>query len=121
MPVPAPNETPSVLSVSTVTIALGQSTSSTVYLGGTALVGIRTPAALDGTTMTFSVSTDGVTFVPLFNSAGQVSITVAVSRLIAIDPVNHFTYQYLRLVSGSTETAARTITVYSRRPAVLSI
>jgi len=95
----------------TTSIANSATTSAAVTTGGFSLVGILTPSALTGTTFTFTVSVDGTNFFPLYNSSGQVSYTVAASRYIAINPVDFYGVQYFKIVSGSTEAAARTLTL----------
>jgi hypothetical protein len=92
-------------------IASGQTTSAAISLGGFSLVGILTPAALTGTAFTFTVSADGTTYVPLYNSAGAVSYTVAASRYIAINPVDFYGVKFLKIVSGSSEAATRALTL----------
>jgi hypothetical protein len=99
-------------SAQNVTIANGAQLSSEINTGGMALVGLYLPAALTGTAITFQASsTSGGTYLDVYNSAGQVSYTVAPSRYIAIDPKDFQGMIYLKLKSGSAEGAARTITV----------
>lgn len=92
------------------TIASGQTVGSVMNTGGQVLCGILMPAAFTGTTITFQVcNTSGGTFQPLYNSSGQVSYTVAASRYIAIDPKDFYGVAFLKLVSGSSEGATRTV------------
>lgn len=96
------------------TIANGQTTSSLVKLVGFNLVGIQTPAALTGTTLTFQAcNSDGSTCVPLkvTSSGTALSQTVTTSSYYAMDPVNFHGVAYLKLVSGSSEGGARSITL----------
>lgn len=96
----------------TVTIASGQTVSGAVSLGGASLVGIITPAALTGTTLTFQASADGTTYVPVYTTAGvAASVTVAASRYTAVPPTTIPGAPYLKVVSGSAEGADRTITL----------
>lgn len=93
-------------------IAAAGTTSAAILLYGLRAVGIFIPSAFTGTTITFTVSSDGVTYVPLYDSAGtQVSITVSTSRYIYFDPVIFAGIAYLKVVSGSTEGTARTLTI----------
>jgi hypothetical protein len=92
-------------------IANGQTASGAISTGGMGLVGIYIPAAFTGTTITFQGSTAVAgTFVPVYNSSGQVSYTVSTSRYIAINPADIVGIPFLKIVSGSSEGAARTLT-----------
>lgn len=93
-----------------VTIDISTQLSSEIVTGGFQLCGFILPAAFTGTAITFQVSnTSGGTYVDLYNSAGQVSYTVAPSRYVAVDPKDFQGVKYLKLKSGSSEAAARTI------------
>jgi hypothetical protein len=75
------------------------------YRGG----GFATPAALTGTAVTFEVSQDGVGWIALYSASNSpVSITVATSRAYPL-PAELYGWHFFRFVSGTTETAARTI------------
>lgn len=93
-----------------VTIANGQTASSAISGGGMVLCGINIPAAFTGTTITFTVSSSlAGTYNPLYNSSGQVSYTVAPSRYVAIVPQDFAGVAFFKIVSGSSEGAARTL------------
>lgn len=81
-----------------------------IATSGLSLVGILMPAAFTGTALTFEAcaTVDG-TYVPVYNSAGAVSYTVAASQYIAIDPKDFYGIMFLKIKSGSTEAAARTL------------
>lgn len=94
---------------SPVTIANGGTVSAVIPTGGFALCGIAFPAAFTGTTVTFQAcDTASGTFLPVYNSAGAVSYTVAQGRFVAIDPKDFQGVAFLKIVSGSSEGAART-------------
>ena len=97
----------------TVTIANGGTVSTTLSLIGSPRqpLAIITPAALTGTTFTFQASADDVTYAPLYFEGTAVSIAVSTSRFISLDRNEFEGVKYLRIVSGSTEAAARTIGV----------
>lgn len=100
----------------TVTIASGQTVSEAVDLHGYSLLGVVTPAALTGSSMTFQGSVDGNTYNAIYDTSGnQLSMTVAASRFIAIAPTDLASCRYLKLVSGSSEGADRTITLAIRK------
>lgn len=94
------------------TIASGQQESSAIVCGGMALCGILFPAAFTGTALTFEVSDaiDG-TFVPLKSttSGSALSYTVAQGTYAAIDPKDFQGVQFLKVKSGTSEGALRTL------------
>ncbi len=92
-------------------IASSGTKTAAVHLGGMALCGIQFPATFTGTTVTFEASFDGVTFVALKSttSGSALSYTVAQGTFAAIDPKDFQGVNYLKVVSGSTEGAARTL------------
>jgi hypothetical protein len=100
----------------TTTIASSGTTSTAIDLYGYSLVGIVTPAALTGTSFTIKGSVDNSTYVDMYDTAGtQLSITAAASRFIAIAPQDFTSVRYIKLVSGSSEGAERTITLAIRK------
>ena len=99
-----------------VVISSGGATSAAVDLRGTTLTGIYLPATFTGTALTFSASTslDG-TYLPVYDGAGSaISKTVAQGQYIKISPVDFAGIQYLKIISGSTEGADRTLTLAIR-------
>jgi len=99
-------------------IASGGTTSQVIGLQGRTLLGIQTPAALTGTALTFEGSHDGETFVPLYDDAGtpaQISLTVTTSRGYSLDPSKFAAWEYIKVVSGSAEGAARQIVLLTGR------
>lgn len=97
------------------TIDSGETTSAAVDMDGTHPVAIITPAALTGTSLTFTVSHDGATYNALYDQYGtQVTVVVAASRYIPLDPATFAGIRHLKLVSGSSEAAARNIIVVGR-------
>ncbi len=97
-----------------VTIANAATQSSVHDLEGDTLVGFYTPAALTGTTITFEATRDGSNFFPVRNASGQISYTVTTSQYYAVNPSDFAGVRQVRLVSGSAEGAARTITLACR-------
>ncbi len=92
-------------------IPISTATSAAINLGGMALVGLILPAAFTGTSLTFTVcDTLAGTYMPLYDSSNSlVSMTVAQGRAYAVDPSNFQGINFMKIVSGSTEGAARTI------------
>lgn len=102
----------------TVTIANGATVSDAVATGGRQLVGIITPAALTGTAMTFSMSSElAGTYVPIkVTAAGTAfSQTVTTSSYYAIDPAITYGVPFIKATSGSAEGAARSIILVFKR------
>jgi hypothetical protein len=98
-----------------VAIANGLTTSGALDLADNTLLGIMMPAAFTGTTLTFTASADGVTYAALYDSTGAaVSVTVSTSRYIYIDPVIFAGVRYVKIVSGSAESGARTLALVVR-------
>jgi hypothetical protein len=104
----------SAFNTSTVTIESSGTTSSARDLNGLGnLVALVTPSALTGTSFTFQASVDGTTYNNVYNEGTQYSVTVAASRYVALDPAVFAGAQYVKVVSGSSEAAERTITLVS--------
>jgi hypothetical protein len=96
-------------SYATATIAASGTTSGTVDCTRYNIVGIYTPSALTGTSLTFTASADNSTFVTVLEVGGAstYSVTMAASRYIPLDPRVFHGIQNVKLVSGSTEASAR--------------
>ena len=100
----------------TATIAASGTTSDAVDCTRNSIVGIYTPAALTGTALTFTSSSDNSTFVTVLEVGGAAtySVTMAASRYIPVDPRVFAGMQHVKLVSGSTEASARAFTCVLR-------
>lgn len=97
-----------------VTIANGAQLSSAVDLLGFTLCAVETPGTFTGTAITFEVSSDNSTFVPVHKEDGNAySITVAASRATIVDISKFRGFRYLKIKSGSAEGAARTVTLHA--------
>lgn len=107
------NEFVPIVRTTTATTNSGSVSSTGVDLGGTQLQAIVTPSSLDGTSFTFYASADGSTYNVMTNQQGTtISATVAASRYVSMDPtVNWRGARWVKLVSNSTESAARSITL----------
>jgi hypothetical protein len=98
--------------VHTTTIAQSDTKSAEIRSGyRTSIVALITPAALTGTAFTFEGSVDGTTFVPVYNEGTQYSVNVGTSRYVALNNSVLGGLQSIKIVSGSSEAAARTIQV----------
>ncbi len=97
-----------------VTIASSGTVSTAITLeGGRTVLALRTPATLTGTEFKFQASTDGDNFFALYNGSTEYAVTVAASRYIALNTEVMAGVRHLKVVSGSSEAAARTIGIVS--------
>lgn len=94
------------------TISSGGTTSGAISVRGGRIAAFYPGAAFTGTTITLQASVDGgTTFLPVYTSAGAaISYTVAAGHLTKFDPPLEG-YDYVKVVSGSTEGANRTVTL----------
>lgn len=93
-------------------ILISATTSDVISTSGMSLVGVSVPTGFTGTAISFTVSdaADG-TFVALKSttSGTALSYTVAAATYAAIDPKDFYGVKFFKIVSGSTEAAARTL------------
>jgi hypothetical protein len=92
-------------------IANSGTVSAAITMNGMSLCGIKLPAAFTGTALTFQVcDTLAGSYVALKKADGSsLSYTVAQGTYVAIDPKDFYGVQFLKIVSGTTETGARTL------------
>jgi hypothetical protein len=96
-------------------IPISSTTSAAVDTQGGSLVGLVMPAAFTGSSVTFQVSPDNVTFSDYYDTDGNaVTVQVGASRYIGIVRDDFANARYIKIVSGSTEAAERTITLSVR-------
>lgn len=111
--------------VQTVVIANASSLSSTVDLGGGVrqMVGVQMPAAWTAASLTFAVSHDGTTFVPLYWNGAEYTILAAggaaASSGVALEPAAFAGWPFVRIRSGTAasatnQTAERTLQALTR-------
>ena len=73
------------------------------------LVGYSFPAGLDGTSLSFEVSHDNVTFQALENEDGAIALTIAASKSYGLDnPSRFMAWRYVKFVVAE-QTGALTI------------
>lgn len=101
----------------TLTILISTSTSTAFDARSMAAFGLQMPSAFTGTTITFTVSADGgTTYQALYDITNtQVSMTVAASRSYDL-PAELTTWTHFKIVSGSSEAAARSLVVIGKKP-----
>ena len=103
-----------------VTIANGQTASEAIQMGHggsltnentKTLQGVIIPTEFDGTSISFQVSRDNVTYYNLYDQTNAlVSLTVAADRAYAL-PADKFNgWAYLKIVAGTTQTGDTTLT-----------
>lgn len=95
-----------------VTIASGETESSPITTSGMSLCGLFLPAAFTGVKVTFEAAlTVGGAYQPVVDKTGApISYTVAQGDYVAVDPSDFYGIQFLKIVSGTAEAAARSIT-----------
>jgi hypothetical protein len=71
------------------------------------------PAAMTGTAVTFQASFDDVTYTPVYDEATLYSINIGTSRHVGLKRQAMEGVKYFKIVSGTAETASRTILVIS--------
>lgn len=99
----------------TITIATNTTVSAAVDLGGCTLVGVRTPAQLTGTSLSFQAVDEAGNSLAVHKTDGNaLSLTVAAGRHIPLDPKDFQGIWKIKLVSGSEEAANRTFTLLVR-------
>lgn len=95
----------------TITIATSTTVSDAFATGGKAIFGLVVPSTFDGTTITFQVSADGVTYQALYDITNTaVGMTIAASRSYDL-PTQLAAWPYFKIVCGSAQTTTNTIFV----------
>jgi hypothetical protein len=98
-----------------VTIPNAGTTTPTISLEGNRFpLGVVMPSNFTGTTLTFKASpTEGGTPVPVYYESTLYSVTVAPDRHVSLNPNAFASVKFLQIVSGSTESSARNLTLVS--------
>lgn len=93
-------------------IADSTTVSNSIDLENKTLVGIVVPSTFDGTTITFQVSHDDVTYQALYDDGGTaVSVTTAASRSVGMTAAKAEAlapWRYIKLVAGTVQTTTDT-------------
>lgn len=90
-------------------------TNGGLNIGGNGLTRVLMPAAFTGATLTFQVSPDDGTYLPLYNADGTAySVAVAASRAVVLDPSVFIGVNYIKIVSNLAEGGARVVTLVGR-------
>lgn len=97
------------------TISNGTTTSGSIDLQGRGVVAIIMPAAFTGTSISFQISIDNVTFTDCYNTSNtQLTCTVTQGRAYLFNANDLVGIRYLKIVSNASEGADRTLTLISR-------
>ncbi len=100
-----------------VVIAINESLSTVAEIGGSALVGMITPAAWTTAGITLQGSHNSSAFNNMYDSAGsEKTISAAASRYIMLDPADFAGCDAIKIRSGTSgaavnQAAARTVTL----------
>lgn len=97
------------LTKKTATIASGASLSGAITMhqdqNPQVPVALEMPAAWTAASLTFAVSYDGVTYLPLYDDGGsELTLTVSTSRHVALEPRYFIGVRYLKVRSGPAGT-----------------
>lgn len=103
--------TPRIAASITLTIANGQTDSTTADLGPATAVGLITPGALTSTSVSFlALAPDDTTWLPVYRDDGSpYTVTVAPSRYTMLDPVVLVGARKVRVRAGAAESAQRSL------------
>lgn len=100
-----------------VTIPNGTDTSNALDLGDHTLCGVEVPDSMTGTSLSFIVSIDGISYVPLKKTDGNlVTITINSSAsMSAINPNDVSPARFVKIKSNANETGDKEIRLISIR------
>ena len=111
------NDNLSQVSAWILTIPNGETVSNSINMNTTTLVGLLIAPIFTGTTISFEVSFDDVTFFPVFTVANTaVEITGVVdNQFYGLSPQDFAFIPFLRLVSNATELQDSNLTIVTRK------
>ena len=100
--------------IAEVTIASGQTKTDAINMSNFALMGVEVPATMTGTSLTFEAGSDAASTVPVRDVDGaDFSVTLGSGAGVHTVNANDFaSFKYIKIVSGSSEGAERTLKVY---------
>lgn len=95
----------------TATVSASGTTTESIDLSGTKLIGIVVPSTFDGTEITLQGSVDNSSFFDVYDAFGtEVAITTSASRLVVFTSNDFIGLpQYIKLVCTSTQTTTDTV------------
>lgn len=85
-------------------IVAGNTSTNPIQVNELSLIGLTTGSNITATALTFLVSTDGVTYTPLYDSTStEVSLTVTTAaRSYALKPDIFYGWNFLKVVEGTS-------------------
>lgn len=99
----------------TATVPNGDTVSNAVDLEDGTFLGFTVPAALTGSSVSFSVSLDGVTYVTMKDGAGTtLTLSIGVDQYVPVDSGKFLGIRYIKLVCGSSQGAERVFQLATR-------
>jgi len=99
----------------TATIASGGTTSGAIDCEGATLCGVFLPSTFDGTTLGFTAATSaGGTYFTLHSDGAALSLTVAASTYVALDPSIFAGVRHVKFVAGTQSTTDTILTAVLR-------
>lgn len=102
--------------INTATIASGETVSDAVHLEDHVLCGFILPAAFTGASVTFRGSVNNSTYTTIYDYTNTaVGATVTQGRAYSLNPIDFLSWPYIKIVSGGSEGAERSITILSTR------
>lgn len=104
-------ETARAFYAATITIAIGQTTSTAIDFRRWSTAALVVPAGFAGSSLTFMVSADNITYAALSDATGTaVPFPVTASRSYSL-PASLEPWHYFQIVSNATATGIETLTV----------
>lgn len=99
-----------------ITIANGGTTSEAIASSGAAIYGLKFPSALTSIVVRYTVCESATgTFVPLYDSAGVIVADAVAGTTRGLDlPTAIAAWPFFKVVLGSAEGAARTLTLVKK-------
>lgn len=95
-------------------IVVGQTRSNAIILGeNNTPVGITTGSNITGTALTFLVSNDNITYLPLYNSdSTEISLTVTTAaRSYELQPLETWGWRFMKIREGNSASSVAQATV----------
>jgi hypothetical protein len=81
------------------------------------LASLILPAITTSTAITFEVSMDGITYVPLHDGSGaaySVTIDNTIANAVSLDPIKFYSWEYVKLVVADAQSGDKEIKMIVR-------
>jgi hypothetical protein len=104
------------MAAQTAIIPINTKPSQAMETAGAEAGSFQVPATITGATIAVEISNDGTNFTEVVEEGAEANpITVAANGIYVL-PIKTFSAKYFRLTSASNEAAARSLSVYLRKP-----